>query len=187
MLWLVLLKIRLALIALAKRLACTRQQNIPSLSRIDSRLTCIDISSWSSRGKLTKWSYLVPIKNGIAVLLNPRPCRYHSLIELSVLFLVRSNMNRIATASLHTSGSMLTNSRCPPRSHIEKVISVFRIEMVFSMKLTPADVSHMHCSTPVYNPPHPKSECNPHPSSLPRISPSNSSSRFAHLQPCQLW
>lgn len=33
---------------------------------------------------------------------------------------------------------MLTNSLWPPRSHIEKVISVFRIDMVFSMKLTPA-------------------------------------------------
>jgi hypothetical protein len=55
----------------------------------------------------------------------------------SVDLRVRSNMKRIATASLQTRGSMLTNSRCPPRSHIEKVISVLRIEMVFSMKLTP--------------------------------------------------
>lgn len=46
-------------------------------------------------------------------------------------------MNKMATASLQTRGSMLTNSRCPPRSQIEKVISVFRIEMVFSIKLTP--------------------------------------------------
>lgn len=31
------------------------------------------------------------------------------MIEFSVLFLVRSNMNKMATASLHTSGSMVTN------------------------------------------------------------------------------
>lgn len=93
-------------------------------------------------GKLAKWSYLVPSKNGIAVcawsrspphqqtlrtersdptrrrlgldgrsrtLLNPRAWRYHSLIELRVLFRVRSNMNKMATASLQTSGSIVTN------------------------------------------------------------------------------
>lgn len=57
-------------------------------------------------------------------------------------------MNNIATASLQTKGSILTNSRCPPRSQMEKVISVFRIEMVFSMKLTPVssaiDVRETH-------------------------------------------
>lgn len=63
-------------------------------------------------------------------LLNPRAWRYHSLIELSVDLRERSNMNSSATASLHTSGSMLTNSRWPPRSQIENVISVFRIEML---------------------------------------------------------
>lgn len=62
----------------------------------------------------------------------------------------RSNINRMATASLHTKGSMLhrnatpissfqagrqskhayfTNSRCPPRSHIEKTICVLRIDI----------------------------------------------------------
>ena len=41
-------------------------------------------------------------------LLNPRACRYHSLIELSVDLRERSNMKRIATASLQTSGSILT-------------------------------------------------------------------------------
>jgi len=56
---------------------------------------------------------------------------------LRVLLRVRSNMKRMATASLQTSGSMLTNSRWPPRSQIEKVISVLRMEIVFSMKLTP--------------------------------------------------
>jgi hypothetical protein len=40
---------------------------------------------------------------------------------------------------------MFTNSRWPPRSQMEKVISVFRIEMVFSMKLTPANVSFRLC------------------------------------------
>ena len=73
----------------------------------------------------------------MAVLLKPRPCLYHSLIEFSVLLRVKSNMKRIATASLQTRGSILTNSLWPPRSQIEKVISVFRIEMVFSMKFTP--------------------------------------------------
>jgi hypothetical protein len=32
---------------------------------------------------------------------------------------------------------MLTNSRWPPRSHMENVIVVLRTEMVFSIKLTP--------------------------------------------------
>ena len=70
-------------------------------------------------------------------LLNPRAWRYHSLTELSVDFRERSNMNRIATASLQTSGSMFTNSRCPPRSQMENVMVVRRTEIVFSMKLTP--------------------------------------------------
>lgn len=74
----------------------------------------------------------------MAVLLNPRPCRYHSLILFSVLFRVKSNMNKMATASLQTSGNMLTNSLCPPKSQMENVISVLRIEIVFSIKLTPA-------------------------------------------------
>ena len=81
-------------------------------------------------------------------LLNPLACRYHSLIEFSVLFLDKSNMNKMATASLQTSGSIVTNlrfferrkaggvnfrffshvllsgtySRDPPRSQTEKVI-----------------------------------------------------------------
>jgi hypothetical protein len=71
-------------------------------------------------------------------LLNPRAWRYHSFTEFSVDFRERSNMNRIATASLQTSGSMLTNSRWPPKSHIENVMVVRRTEIVFSMKLTPA-------------------------------------------------
>jgi len=53
-------------------------------------------------------------------------------------FLERSNMKKMATASLHTSGSILKNSRCPPKSHILKVISVFLKRMVFSRKFTPA-------------------------------------------------
>lgn len=48
-------------------------------------------------------------------------------------------MKRIATASLHTSGSMFTNSLWPPKSHIENVIVVLRTEIVFSMKLTPVE------------------------------------------------
>lgn len=70
-------------------------------------------------------------------LLNPRAWRYHSFTEFSVDFRERSNMNRIATASLQTSGSILTNSRWPPKSHIENVMVVRRTEIVFSMKLTP--------------------------------------------------
>ena len=77
----------------------------------------------------------------MAVLLKPRPCLYHSLMEFRVLFRVRSNMKRMATASLQTRGSMFTNSRWPPRSQIEKVISVLRMDMVFSMKLTPVILS----------------------------------------------
>ena len=49
MLWLVLLKIKLAFIARANFRAC------------------FEISSCSSRVKFTKWSYFVPTKNGIAV------------------------------------------------------------------------------------------------------------------------
>lgn len=70
-------------------------------------------------------------------LLNPRACRYHSFTELRVDLRDRSNMNKMATASLQTSGSMFTNSRCPPRSQMENVIVVRRTEIVFSIKLTP--------------------------------------------------
>ncbi len=111
MLWLVLLKIRLAFMAFAKRRACISRSDILNVVSHGVNLTCVDISSWSSFGKLTKWSYLVPTRKGIAVLLKPRPCLYHSLIELRVLFRVRSNMKSMATASLQTRGSMLTNSR----------------------------------------------------------------------------
>ena len=75
---------------------------------------------------------------GGRTLLNPRACRYHSFTELSVDFRDRSNMNKMATASLQTRGNIFTNSRWPPRSHIEKVMVVLRTEMVFSIKLTPA-------------------------------------------------
>eukprot|EP00953_Heterococcus_sp_UTEX-ZZ885_P014440 8170-Heterococcus_DN1.PRE.1 len=47
-------------------------------------------------------------------------------------------MKKVATASLHTSGSMLKNSLCPPRSQMLNVISVLRSVIVFSMKFTPA-------------------------------------------------
>jgi hypothetical protein len=91
-------------------------------------------------------------------LLIERTCRYHSFTLVSVAFRDKSNMKRMATASLHTSGSMLINSRwpgralhqnksrcrndmipfAPPKSHILNVISVLRKAMVFSMKLTPS-------------------------------------------------
>ena len=51
-------------------------------------------------------------------------------------------MNKMATASLQTSGSIFTNSRCPPKSQIENVIVVRRTEMVFSIKLTPRGGHH---------------------------------------------
>ena len=70
-------------------------------------------------------------------LLNPLAWRYHSFTEFRVDFRERSNMKRIATASLHTRGSIFTNSRWPPRSQIENVIVVRRTEIVFSIKLTP--------------------------------------------------
>lgn len=76
-------------------------------------------------------------------LLNPRACLYHSLTELSVDLRERSNMNKIATASLHTRGNILTNSRWPPRSQSENVIDVRRTVMVFSMKFTPAYPIHI--------------------------------------------
>jgi hypothetical protein len=41
-------------------------------------------------------------------LLKPLAWRYHSLMELRVDLRERSNMKRMATASLHTKGSMLT-------------------------------------------------------------------------------
>ena len=44
----------------------------------------------------------------------------------------------MATASLHTNGNILTNSRWPPKSHIEKVMVVRRTVIVFSIKLTPS-------------------------------------------------
>ena len=146
--------------------------------------TCVEISSWSSFGKLTKWSYLVPTRKGMAVLLNPRPCLYHSLMEFRVLFLVRSNMKRMATASLQTRGSILTNSLWPPKSQIEKVISVFRIDIVFSIKFTPSILQqalpkHGRISNLRFG-------CSPHPSSPPHTSPSSSSSQSEHPQPCPL-
>jgi hypothetical protein len=177
-------------------------------------LTWRVISSCSSLEKAAKWSYFVPIRNGMAVfcenetmnlrymcigvsewsryahtLLKPRACRYHSLIEFKVDFLLRSNMNSMATASLHTSGNMFTNSRCPPRSQIEKVISVFRIEMVFSIKLTPfcccccccciqsQRSGGSVCSCLSRNLDERKTDrafvCNPHRNFLPHIWPSN--------------
>jgi hypothetical protein len=72
-----------------------------------------------------------------STLLNPRAWRYHSFTEFSVDFRDRSNMNKMATASLQTRGNIFTNSRCPPKSHIENVMVVRRTEIVFSMKLTP--------------------------------------------------
>lgn len=76
----------------------------------ENLFACLVISSCSPLGKDANWSYFVPINTGIAVLLNPRAWRYHSLTLFRVDFRVRSNMNRIATASLDTRGSIDTNS-----------------------------------------------------------------------------
>ena len=70
-------------------------------------------------------------------LFSPLAWRYHSFMLMRVDFRDRSNMKNMVTASLQTRGNMLRNSRCPPRSHILNVISVFRRIMVFSIKFTP--------------------------------------------------
>jgi hypothetical protein len=132
--------------ALRAQIVLPRNSHVHGLARAEweKLCTCFVISSCSSRGKVAKVSNLVPIRNGMAVLLKPRACRYHSLTEFNVDFRDRSNMKSSATASLQTSGSMLTNSRWPPKSHMEKVIVVRRTEMVFSMKLTPAILTQPH-------------------------------------------
>ncbi|EEQ36836.1 hypothetical protein CLUG_00959 [Clavispora lusitaniae ATCC 42720] len=104
---------------------------------LPNRLACWVISSWSCGCRSINSSYFVPTKKGMAVLLKPRTCSYHSFIELRVDFRVRSNINKMATASLETKGSMLINSFWPPKSHIRKVIFVLRIWIFLSMKLTP--------------------------------------------------
>lgn len=98
-------------------------------------------------------------------LFSPRACLYHSLMLLRVDLRVRSNVKRMATASLHTRGNMLTNSFwpnsddvrrihsffrwwwvcLPPRSHMLKVISVFRITTDRSIKLTPRTFVSWSC------------------------------------------
>ncbi len=99
---------------------------------LENRFACLVISSCSSRGNAANLSYLVPIRTGIAVchqqvsvgplaLLKPLACRYHSFTLLRVAFRVRSNMNRMATASLDTRGNIDTNSLCPPRSQILRI------------------------------------------------------------------
>jgi hypothetical protein len=54
------------------------------------------VRRWTSRGR---------------TLLKPLVCLYHSRMLFNVDFRVKSNMKRIATASLETSGSIDTNSR----------------------------------------------------------------------------
>jgi hypothetical protein len=94
---------------------------------LENRFACFVISSCSSRGNDAKVSYFVPMRTGIAVwcdcqrdlmsrslrhtLLKPLACLYHSFTLFRVAFRVKSNMKRMATASLDTSGSMETNSR----------------------------------------------------------------------------
>jgi hypothetical protein len=77
-----------------------------------NRLACLVSSACSYGGYDANTSYLVPTRIGTAVLLNPLACRYHSLTLLRVAMRDRSNMKRIAAASLQTSGNMLTNSGC---------------------------------------------------------------------------
>src|SRR5260221_136341 len=73
-------------------------------------------------------------------LLKPRAWRYHSFTEFKVDLRVKSNMNKMATASLQTKGDMFTASLCPPTSQIENVIVVLRLVMVCSVKLTPRNL-----------------------------------------------
>ena len=120
-------------------------------------------------------------------LLKPLACLYHSLTEFNVLFLDKSNMNKMATASLQTSGNMFTNSRCPPKSQIEKVIVVRRTEIVFSIKLTPVWVNLACLRGGIRLETHPASGYNPRQNYLRRISPWDLSFLSASLQPCRLW
>jgi len=184
-----------------------KNEVVPWTRGIDS--TCFVISSCSSRGKVANWSNFVPIRNGMAVwtrrvsqkiiftflhvrstrmltLLKPRACRYHSFTEFKVDFRERSNINRIATASLHTRGSMLTNSRWPPKSQMENVMVVRRTEIVFSIKLTPLRIiSVIATSNEILT--HPAFGYNPRQNCPRRISPSNSFSQSENLQPSQPW
>lgn len=155
--------------------------------KIDSRTYLLGnlllLVSWECRERIKfraneKWysSLVTMISDGDRVrrnheqtLLNPRAWRYHSFTEFSVDFRERSNMNRMATASLQTSGSMLTNSRWPPKSHIENVMVVRRTDIVFSMKLTPAaQLIRMvkHKKSKRWRGPHQVSGYNPHQSCL---------------------
>jgi hypothetical protein len=58
-------------------------------------------------------------------------------------------MKKVATASLHTSGNMLKNSLCPPKSQMLNVISVLRSVIVFSMKFTPDAHESKQCQAVV--------------------------------------
>lgn len=60
-------KIREACIALAKRFAFDVLVQQSSFVHLFAFLTCFVISSCSSLGNVAKVSYLVPIKNGMAV------------------------------------------------------------------------------------------------------------------------
>lgn len=66
--------------------------------------------------------------------MNPLACLYHSFTEFKVVFRVKSNMNKIATASLLTSGSMDTNSRWPPRSQICVCLSHLALSWVMRVR-----------------------------------------------------
>jgi len=61
--WDVEQNMRLAFIACANRRAYCQKRN----ENILKKRTCFVISSWSSLGKLTRWSNFVPTRNGIAV------------------------------------------------------------------------------------------------------------------------
>mmetsp|Transcript_6007 Transcript_6007/g.18054 ORF Transcript_6007/g.18054 Transcript_6007/m.18054 type:complete len:336 (+) Transcript_6007:194-1201(+) len=99
---------------------------------------CRVVSRRSSAGRLQKKSYLVPTSTGVAATLFAVASLYHRLTLESVERRPRSNMNRKASASLHTSGSVCLKSCCEPGSHTLKTTSVSRTGTVFSMKLTPS-------------------------------------------------
>lgn len=95
------------------------------------------ICVWYSGSISINKSYFVPTNIGIAKSLRPYTCRYHSFTESSVSGLVRSNKNIIAEEPTEASGSMFMNSRCPPRSIKENIMSVDRRFIFLFRKFTP--------------------------------------------------
>lgn len=139
MLCVALEKKRVAFIALAYALA--------SLTMVH----CISRGSWA------KSSNFVPIKIGIAVLFHFLALSYQSIILVSVHRLVRSNMNRIATASLHAIGTWSTGWLSPATSQMLKASLAPRTASVLSIRFRPV-ICRPFCSSPCSKIPHPNSK-----------------------------